>query len=467
MRAAAVVSLLSLLTFAATPARAQETAGELPADLADEATDAQLRATEALPPEPTIEGNIDYDVSYDDAVAQTYDDGYDPQAYTQFQDALAPYGQWTDDDLYGRVWQPSVEIAGQDFSPYATGGHWALTEYGWTWISDFDWGWAPFHYGRWLVVADRGWCWLPGTLWGPGWVTWRAGGGYVGWSPLPPRQMRIGSPLGARSSWRFAAAVDLGRARPTLPPEVAPRIFGRMSVVSNPRALPIPGAHVRVNAGPMLAGTREATSTAQLAAIAPRTLPRQAIEGRAGTPLAQRPWVRGRATELAGRAYLQRAGGADPRRGVVPLAPTLPRGPAPSRVVPPAAMPFGRRGAAIHAPASVTSARPYPGTRAPFFRAPPATAPRPWGGVSPHPHGPADSRPSFGGGSRSFGGGGSFSFGGGGSFSGGGRSSGGGSFSGGHSFSGGRSSSGGGGGGSSFGGGRSSFGGGGGGGRRR
>ena len=26
-----------------------------------------------------------------------------------------------------------------------------------TWVSDYDWGWAPFHYGRWFVYPGRGW----------------------------------------------------------------------------------------------------------------------------------------------------------------------------------------------------------------------------------------------------------------------------------------------------------------------
>ena len=32
----------------------------------------------------------------------------------------------------------------------------------------------------------RGWVWVPGTVWAPAWVSWRYGGGYVGWAPLPP-----------------------------------------------------------------------------------------------------------------------------------------------------------------------------------------------------------------------------------------------------------------------------------------
>ena len=235
MKAAAAISLVSLVSLVGGRARAQEILPSPPEpSIDDEVAAERARALNVEQAPPTMEGNIDYDVTYDDAVARTYDDGYDPQAGAQFQDALAPYGEWIDDDTYGRVWLPAAAEVGNDFSPYDTGGHWALTEYGWTWISDWDWGWAPFHYGRWLVVADRGWCWIPGTLWGPAWVTWRAGGGYVGWAPLPPRHMHIGSPLGPRSSWHFTTANDMWRGHPvTLPPQVAPRIFGRSSTAKS------------------------------------------------------------------------------------------------------------------------------------------------------------------------------------------------------------------------------------------
>lgn len=62
-----------------------------------------------------------------------------------------------------------------------------MTEYGNTWVSDYSWGWAPFHYGRWTFDNYYGWMWIPGTEWGPAWVAWRSGGGYYGWAPLGPR----------------------------------------------------------------------------------------------------------------------------------------------------------------------------------------------------------------------------------------------------------------------------------------
>jgi hypothetical protein len=57
---------------------------------------------------------------------------------------------------------------------------------GWTWYSNYSWGWAPFHYGRWFFDNAYGWMWLPDTQWGPAWVTWRSGGDYYGWAPMEP-----------------------------------------------------------------------------------------------------------------------------------------------------------------------------------------------------------------------------------------------------------------------------------------
>ena len=238
--------------------------------------------------------SVDTDVTYDNSVAQGYDDGYDPQAYAQFADGLSPYGTWVDDSAYGRVWMPSIGIVGAGFSPYASGGHWALTEYGWTWISDWDWGWAPFHYGRWAVLGGRGWCWIPGTLWGPAWVSWRSGGGYVGWSPLPPRGVWVGRPIGASTPWRFTVASHLGATHPTyLSSRAVPAIFGRTSVVSNARVLSAGGATVRVNTGParIVGGSGAVVTPARFASVAPRAVPRVAIQPRAGVAVAARPWV--------------------------------------------------------------------------------------------------------------------------------------------------------------------------------
>ena len=78
----------------------------------------------------------------------------------------------------------------RNWRPYAD-GYWAYTDVGWTWVSNEDFGWATYHYGRWARLRDHGWVWVPGREWGPAWVSWRTGGDYVGWAPLPPRRGEV------------------------------------------------------------------------------------------------------------------------------------------------------------------------------------------------------------------------------------------------------------------------------------
>jgi hypothetical protein len=101
-----------------------------------------------------------------------------------FYDQLSPYGEWVEDSTYGYVWSPND--VDPDWRPY-TRGHWVYTdEDGWLWVADEEWGWGPYHYGRWFI-SDNRWVWVPGTDWAPAWVSWRTGGGYIGWAPLPPQ----------------------------------------------------------------------------------------------------------------------------------------------------------------------------------------------------------------------------------------------------------------------------------------
>ena len=100
-----------------------------------------------------------------------------------FRGSLAPYGRWFQHEKYGMVWTPTaVDVR---WRPY-TVGNWVNTDYGWTWNSDEDWGWATYHYGRWAFETGIGWVWVPGYDWGPAWVSWRNGNGWLGWAPLPP-----------------------------------------------------------------------------------------------------------------------------------------------------------------------------------------------------------------------------------------------------------------------------------------
>ena len=105
-------------------------------------------------------------------------------SYQSFYDALSPYGQWINNPEYGYVWMPSVA---PDFTPYGSNGHWVYTDEGWTWDSDYPWGWAAFHYGRWFFEDGYGWMWIPGNEWAPAWVSWRRSPDYYGWAPLGPQ----------------------------------------------------------------------------------------------------------------------------------------------------------------------------------------------------------------------------------------------------------------------------------------
>jgi hypothetical protein len=173
--------------------------------------------------------------------ADVYDD-QDPTALQDFHPALDSHGTWTDDPTYGTVWVPNTAEVGADFVPYVSGGHWAYGD-DYLWVSDYDWGWAPFHYGRWVNVAPRGWAWIPGRAYAPAWVEWRTGDAYVGWAPAPPLFV-----------WRAGIAVTLGFAAPG-----APFVFCRHAdffssraagvVIVGPRAFEIE-RRTRLYAGP-------------------------------------------------------------------------------------------------------------------------------------------------------------------------------------------------------------------------
>ncbi len=132
-------------------------------------------------------------VPYPEGSPSPQDDPYYEEDYrdtpshydmSYFYDHLSPHGMWVNHSPYGYVWIPRVYKYG--WRPYSN-GNWIWTDFGWTWISDWEWGWIPFHYGRWDWDNYLGWYWVPDTVWGPAWVTWRRSSLYIGWAPLPPR----------------------------------------------------------------------------------------------------------------------------------------------------------------------------------------------------------------------------------------------------------------------------------------
>lgn len=105
------------------------------------------------------------------------------QAKADFEAPLAAHGSWVEVGSYGRVWRPGHVAVG--WRPYCS-GEWVWTDCGWYWSSDEPWAWACYHYGRWAYDPAVGWVWVPEVEWAPAWVSWRSGGGYIGWAPLPP-----------------------------------------------------------------------------------------------------------------------------------------------------------------------------------------------------------------------------------------------------------------------------------------
>jgi len=153
---------------------------------------------------------FDVDAFTDWALAQSRSDGeavsyrYVSPEMTGAED-LDRYGRWENAPDYGPVWIP-VQVA-PDWAPYRD-GRWVWSRpWGWTWVDDAPWGFAPFHYGRWVHYRAR-WCWVPGRyvarpVYAPALVAW-VGGGSVsvgisigsrhdypryGWFPLAPREV--------------------------------------------------------------------------------------------------------------------------------------------------------------------------------------------------------------------------------------------------------------------------------------
>src|SRR5205814_6988424 len=105
-----------------------------------------------------------------------------------FEAPLAAQGSWVEVQSYGRCWRPAGVAV--EWCPYCH-GQWVWTDCGWYWASDEPWGWACYHYGCWVYDPVYAWIWVPGTEWAPAWVSWRLGGGYIGWAPLPPRGFAV------------------------------------------------------------------------------------------------------------------------------------------------------------------------------------------------------------------------------------------------------------------------------------
>ena len=176
-------------------------------------------APPADPPPVTYSDPVYTDVNVEVA-------GNDVPSVDVFYDQLSTYGTWYDDPTYGWVFAPGDA----SYLPY-TNGRWTDTDYGFTWVSNDPFGWATDHYGRW-VWANR-WVWRPDTTWGPAWVQWRQGDGYVGWAPAGYTD----DAYFPEDHWRFVPVAYLfapdtpryvirGNVRPYLSSTLAVRRYG-------------------------------------------------------------------------------------------------------------------------------------------------------------------------------------------------------------------------------------------------
>jgi hypothetical protein len=120
----------------------------------------------------------------DRAEDQSVSARYIPRETIGYQQ-LDNHGDWRQDPTYGAIWLPRAVPL--NWAPYRV-GHWRwIAPWGWTWIDDAPWGFAPFHYGRWARIGPR-WAWVPGRLaprpvYAPALVAFVGGnGGGVNWS---------------------------------------------------------------------------------------------------------------------------------------------------------------------------------------------------------------------------------------------------------------------------------------------
>lgn len=145
---------------------------------------------------------------------------------------LGRRGRWASAPAQGPTWYPDDVPA--DWAPYKHGRWKWVAPWGWTWIDDASWGFAPFHYGRWASTDGR-WGWVPGEyreapVYAPALVAFVdvppgavvLDGPALGWIPLAPgeiyrpyyyagpaywQRVNVGVVVGAAAAATIAAAI--------------------------------------------------------------------------------------------------------------------------------------------------------------------------------------------------------------------------------------------------------------------
>ena len=306
---------------------------------------------------------------------------------------LARFGAWGLGPDGAYVWTPAKLPAG--WQPYQQGAWTWRPPWGWTWIDAQPWGFAPSHYGRWLMLHGH-WAWTPGQ-WGatrpihaPALVAWFGGpaltlgdAAAVGWVALAPDEpVFLGYAVSARywnalnnanvaPASRRAVAIS-GRARlvPSGPLVAVNRsVAGALNVVAAAELLPnVPVAQMAGARGAEQRKPAFAERLAKATSLAPPAAPAGRGALSPSAPVLQV------SVAVAAPGAQASAATAGAKGVVVPTAPIAPVAPAkrlPDLVVPKPAAPTAPAPAAVARP---TLAPPSPaGTKA--IAAPAAVAP--------------------------------------------------------------------------------------------
>ena len=233
---------------------------------------------------------------------------------------LDDQGTWSATPQYGYVWFPRGLEPG--WAPYQT-GHWAyVPPWGYTWVDDRPWGFAPFHYGRWIWTGAA-WGWVPAPppvpgavyvspVYAPALVAWVGAGAAIAWFALGPREVFVPSYPVSRN---YVTAINVSNTtvNTTIVNNVYNTTIVNKTVVNNVTYVnrTAPGAIVATTtqaftSAASVASNRVAVeartlATASTRALAPAVMPtRQALLG-AGRPVTAKPPASVRARPVVAR----------------------------------------------------------------------------------------------------------------------------------------------------------------------
>ena len=175
----------------------------LPLDNQQQATFSGTRLAPAAPGAAVADSFDLWAADRDRREDQSVSARYIPRETIGYQQ-LDSYGDWQQDPAYGAVWLPRAVPV--NWAPYRAGRWDWISPWGWTWVDDAPWGFAPFHYGRWAQIGPR-WAWVPGHLpprpvYAPALVAFVGGNNWnlaigagnaprpaLGWFPLAPGEV--------------------------------------------------------------------------------------------------------------------------------------------------------------------------------------------------------------------------------------------------------------------------------------